>query len=105
MSLNIPVKIGKRTAYIRSDPKNYILCYNTTSVNGKTGETEVKAEHIGFHGNLESLMNALIGFKVRSSTVRTLEELKVTINRSREEVMGYYETVTQTEKGDDKNEC
>ena len=46
--MNIPVKIGNKVAYIRSDPKNYILCQDFPVVNSKTGETKMKTKHLGF---------------------------------------------------------
>ena len=104
--LNIPVRIGKKTAYIRSDPKNYMIGFDLTSVNKKTGETETKYDVIGYYMSLTALLNALMKSKIRASTARTLEELKKEIVKAKEDVMAVYDETINAEikeKGDKKS--
>ena len=103
--LNIPVKIGRKTAYIRSDPRQYMVGYDLTSVNKKTGETETKYDVIGYYMSLTSLLNALMKSKIRASTARTLEDLKKEIVKAKEDVMTVYDETINAglNKGDKKS--
>jgi hypothetical protein len=85
------VKIGRKTAYIRSDSRQYILGFDVTTVNQKSGETETRFDPIGFYMSLTALLNALMKFKIRSSTARTLEDLKKEIVKAKEDVMKVYD--------------
>ena len=94
MSLNIPVRIGKEVAYIRSDSKNYMIGYDRPSVSKKTGETVMRFDPIGFYGSLSALFDSLIRMKVRASTARTLEDLKLEIKKAKEDCLGYWDENT-----------
>jgi hypothetical protein len=101
--MNIPVRIGKEVAYIRSDSKNYMIGYDRHSVNKRTGETEVRFDPVCFYGNLSALFDSLIRMKVRASTARTLEELKLEIKKAKEDCLGYWdEAAIQPEEAENE---
>jgi len=95
--LNIPVKIGRKIAYIRSDPRQYTIGYDLTSVNNKTGETETKYDVVGYYMSLTALLNALMKAKIRASTARTLEDLKKEIIKAKNDVMTVYDETINAE--------
>ncbi len=75
MALNIPVKIGKKDFFIRSDKLNFMIGYNETSVNKTNGETNLKFVAEAYYSNITSLFQDLLQRKLKESTVSTLAGL------------------------------
>ena len=89
--IRIPIKIGKKDYFIKTDKYNYMIGYEITGLSGKKkGEVVFIPE--SNHGNLGSCMSALLNMKVKASNVKTLEGLRRVIERSRKEVIEIYDT-------------
>ena len=100
--LNIPIKIQSTMYYIRSDQRNYIVGYEQSSVNKKTGETQIAFIPYGFYGTLEAMFTSLLGLKIKTSTAKSLEELSTLVIKSKKELTGLYDDIVKEgDFGDD----
>ena len=82
--MNIPIKIGTKTGYIRTDSRNFMFGYMRTTK--RKGVMVEEYAPTTFYSTLPGLFDALLRDKIRASEATTLGELQFDIGVARSEL-------------------
>jgi len=85
------IMLGKEEHWVKGEKRQWTIGQKSIA---KSGPDEGKETFTGeyFYTSVESLLKHLLERKVRMEDVNTLHELKDTIVRCKEELMGMYDT-------------
>lgn len=92
MAIDIPIFIDKTEYRIQTDAYNWQLCKRINKKDKETGEIEDEWQGFKFFNCLEYLLNYILNEKIRKEDIKTLEELKQNIIKTKQEITQVYNT-------------
>ena len=86
----IPIMIGKKEMFIRSEDKQWTLGKMVQSTNKETKEVTQSFAGESFYSSLDGLIRGLLEKKLRAADISSLNELQATIKQAKDELAGMY---------------